>query len=175
MVPASLITQEVVDFLKNDFENESKELYYFSLEALKKMYDATYQAVIEYGRDGGAVIGGGKRYKWELLSHKMNDLDQFAILHSISKEDLKYIAKGKWYLAYWCEYLNKKVKTLQSLCGNQIPKCQYCKTGQNNKCLWRTSSSFQVPEIESLLYTRQFIDLDEVLYISQYMEQTLAC
>ncbi len=36
-VPGSLITQEVIDCLKQDFESQSNELYYFSLEALKKM------------------------------------------------------------------------------------------------------------------------------------------
>lgn len=175
MIPGSFITQDVVDLLKQDFEEQSNELYYFSLEALKKMCNNNYQADMTYGLDGGAVIGGGKQYRWRLISPKTNDLDQFARVHSISKSDLKYIAKGKWFLATWCDYLIKKAKMLHSLCGIQIPKCKYCEVGQNNKCLWRPSSSFQVVEIESLLYTQQFIDLDEVKYIYEYMKQQLAC
>lgn len=174
-MPGSSITQSVVDFLKEEFENQANELYYFSLEALKKMCDNTYSASIEYGLDGGAVIGGGKQYRWGLISSKIDDLNYFATLHNISKNELKYIAKGKWILATWCDYLIKRAKTLYSLCGIKIPKCKYCEAEQYNKCLWRSSSSFQVPEIESLLYTQQFIDLDEVKYISEYMKLKLAC
>lgn len=174
-IPGSLITHEVVDWIKQDFESQLNELYYFSLEALKKMCDNSYQADITYGLDGGAVIGKSKQYKWSLIETKTNDLDQFAIVHGISKCDLKYIAKGKWLLATWCDYLIKKAKVLHSLCGIQIPQCEYCKAGQTNKCLWKKSSSFQVVEVESLLYTQQFIDLNEVNYIWKYMKDKLAC
>ena len=174
-VPGSLITQEVIDWLKQDFESQSNELYYFSLEALKKMYDDTYKSDITYGLDGGAVIGGAKQYRWSLIEPKKNDLDQFAIVHNISKKDLKYIAKGKWFLSTWCDYLIKKAKILHSVCGIHIPQCKYCKVGQPNKCLWGSSSSFQVAEIKSLLYTQQFIDLNEVNYIFEYMKHKLAC
>lgn len=174
-VPGSLITQDVVDWIKLDFKNQSNELYYFSLEALKKMCDDTYQADITYGLNGGAVIGAGKRYRWNLIQPKTNDLNQFATIHNISKSDLKYIAKGKWLLATWCDYLIKKVKKLHLVCGTQLPQCNYCKAGQIDKCLWKPSSSFQVVEIESLLYTQQFIDLNEVNYISEYMKRELAC
>ncbi len=174
-IPGSLITQDVVDWLKQDFEIQSSELYYFSLEALKKMCDDTYQADITYGLDGGAVIRDAKQYRWSLIEPKINDLDQFATVHSISKNDLKYIAKGKWFLATWCDYLIKKVKILHSVCGIQLPQCNFCKAGEPNKCMWKPSSSFQVVEIESLLYTQQFIDLNEVDYISEYMKNKLAC
>ena len=64
---------------------------------------------------------------------------------------------------------------MSSACGVQIPQCDYCKSGQFNKCLWRVSSIFQVIEVESLLYTQQFIDLNEVNYITEYMKNKLAC
>lgn len=171
----SMITQNVVDYLKEEFNIQSDQLYYFSLEALKKRCEPDYQADIEYGCEGGAVIGGSKNYKWGLIRHKMDDLDQFAVLHNISKDDLRYIAKGKWFLTYWCDYLRKKAKELKLVCGIKIPKCKYCESGQSEKCLWRISSSFQVHEIESLLYTQQFIDSNEVKYISDYMKNFLAC
>lgn len=173
--PGSLITQEVVDWLKQDFENYATELYYFSLEALKKMLDSTYQANMNYGLDGGVVIGDAKKYRWGLIEGKINDLDEFALLHSISKSDLKYIAKGKWFLATWCDYLRRRAKELYLMCGMKIPQCEYCKVGQDNKCLWKPSCSFQVVEIESLLYTQQFIDLNEVEYIFEFMKNKLAC
>ena len=79
------------------------------------------------------------------------------------------------YHATWCDFLLKKAKNLNSACGVQIPQCGYCKSGQSNKCLWRVSSIFQVVELESLLYTQQFIDLNEVNYITEYMKNNLAC
>lgn len=175
MVPGSMITQDVVDYLKQKFDSKADVLYYFSLEALKKMCEPSYQSDITYGVDGGAVIGGSKNYKWGLIEPKVDDLDQFALSHNISKNELKYIAKGKWFLSYWCEFLYKESKELKLLCGIKIPKCKYCEAGQNEKCLWRPSSSFQVPIIESLLYTTQFIDKDEVKYISDFMIECLAC
>ena len=128
-----------------------------------------------YGLDGGAVIGKAKQYRWSLIESKIDELNQFAMSHNISKSDLKYIAKGKWFLATWCDFLLKKAKNLNSACGVQIPQCGYCKSGQSNKCLWRVSSIFQVVELESLLYTQQFIDLNEVNYITEYMKNNLAC
>lgn len=175
MVPGSMITQEVVNYLKQDFDSKVDELYYFSLEALKKMCQPSYQSDIAYGVDGGAVIGGGKIYKWGLIEPKVADLNRFALQHNISRSGLKYIAKGKWYLAYWCDFLRSKSKKLKDLCGTKLPKCKYCEAGQREKCLWRKSSSFQVPEIESLLYTTRFIDTDEVKYISDFMIGCLAC
>lgn len=175
MVPGSMITQDVVDYLKQEFDSKADVLYYFSLEALKKMCEPSYQSDITYGVDGGVVIGGSKNYKWGLIEPKVDDLDQFALSHNISKNELKYIAKGKWFLSYWCEFLYKESKELKLLCGIKIPKCKYCEAGQNEKCLWRPSSSFQVPIIESLLYTTQFIDKDEVKYISDFMIECLAC
>jgi hypothetical protein len=174
-IPGSLITTDVVDWIKKDFESQTEELFYFSLEALKKRYDNTYQADISYSLNGGAVIGNAKKYRWKLIEQKKDDLDQFAKINSITKNDLKYIAKGKWLLATWCDYLNKKSKTLHSACGKQIPQCSYCRVGQADKCLWKPSSSFQVVEIESLLCSQQFIDLNEVNYIYEYMKENLAC
>lgn len=60
--------------------------------------------------DGGAVIGKAKQYRWSLIESKIDELNQFAMSHNISKSDLKYIAKGKWFLATWCDFLLKKQK-----------------------------------------------------------------
>ncbi|CBK79371.1 hypothetical protein CC1_04430 [Coprococcus catus GD/7] len=173
-VPGSLITDHVIDIIKQGFSNQSRELYYFSLEALKKRVDASYQANVEYGEKGGALIGRGGEYKWGLIAHKVTILDQFASRYNINPENLKLIVKGKWYLEAWCDYLIKKVRELHSLCGTEIPKCKYCDAGNEQKCLWRVSSTFQREQIKSLLYSRQFIDKDEVKYISDFMREKLA-
>lgn len=174
MISESLITNEVIEVFKQSFTETARRLYYFSLEALKKRFDSSYQANVEYGEKSGALIGKGGEYKWKLIAEKINDLDQFASIHNITPNDLKYIAKGKWFLETWCECLTKKVKELQKLCGTIIPECKYCCVGQKDKCLWRVSSTFQREQIKSLLYTTQFIDINEVKYISDYMKEKLA-
>ena len=173
MVPGSLITDEVVQLVKQNFYDSSRKLFYFSLEALKKRFDNSYEAAVEYGENGGALVGKGRGYKWGLLEHKISSLNQFANMHDINENDLKYIAKGKWFLATWCDYLIKIVRELQNLCGTSIPECKYCRTNRKDKCLWRVSSTFQREQIKSLLYTRQFIDEDEVKYIADFIKEKL--
>lgn len=175
MIPDTMIKQEVIDYLKQDFSTKNEQLYYFSLEALKKILDPSYQEDIAYGEDGGVVVGGSKVYRWGKIEPKKADLDQFAMSKGISKYDLKYIAKGKWYLTTWCDYLLYKAKELKSLCGIVLPICRYCEVGQKEKCLWRPSKSFQEPILESLLCTTSFIDTNEVKYISDYMINRLEC
>lgn len=168
--PAKLINQEVIDYLKTDYNSQNNELYYFSLEALKGICDTSYQADINYGDKAGIVIGNSKSYKWNLISPKKQMLDAYALTMNINKDDIKYIAKGKWYVLSWCDYLNRKTKELVDLCGNPLPRCIYCEAGEAEKCLWKQSSKFQVSMIESMLYTCQFIDLEEVKYIADYMK-----
>lgn len=174
-VPGSMVTQDVLEYLKCEFDMEAHKLYYFSLEALKKMCEPLYQSDIAYGIDGGAVIGRGKEYRWGLIEPKKGDLDQFALAHSISIDDLKYIAKGKWFLSYWCDIIYRETKEMNLLCGIKVPMCKYCEVGMHNKCLWKSRGSFQISTIESLLSTTQFIDRDEVKYISDFMIEKLAC
>ncbi len=174
MISESSITDDVIKVFKQSFTEVARKLYYFSLEALKKRFDNSYQANVGYGEKSGALIGNGGEYKWRLIEEKINDLDQFASIHNITPDNLKSIANGKWFLEAWCECLTKEVKELHKLCGTAIPMCKYCSSGQKNKCLWRASSTFQREQIKSLLYTTQFIDVDEVKYISDYMKENLA-
>lgn len=105
-VHSSLVTNDVVSFIRNEYEQQDDELYYFSLEALKCSCDASYNADIQYGESGGSLTGGLKARKWSKIEPKRNDLDKFANDKSLSKADIKYIAKGKWYLSSWCESMS---------------------------------------------------------------------
>lgn len=166
-----MITDEVINWLKNKFkEQSSKEIYYFSLEALKKRMDNTYESEIQYGARGGAVIGCGRQHMWAKIAPKIDELDEFAVSQNISIEDLKYIVKGKWFLDSWCDFLIEISKKLKDLCGINLPKCRYCIAGIENKCLWKYSSKFQIEQIKSMLCTKEFIDIEEVKYISDYIK-----
>lgn len=87
--PAKLINQEVIDYLKTDYNSQNNELYYFSLEALKGICDTSYQADINYGDKAGIVIGNSKSYKWNLISPKKQMLDAYALTMNINKDAQK--------------------------------------------------------------------------------------
>jgi hypothetical protein len=169
-----LVTDNVVSFIKSEYAKQNEELYYFSLEALKKSCDDTYIADIQYGEKGGSLIGGLKAHKWNKIRPKRNDLDQFANSKSLSKADIKKIAKGKWYLLSWCEFLYIISGKLYQFCGSKLPQCSFCEAGMPGKCLWRANKGFQIATIENLLYTDSYIDLHEVQYIAEYMQYHLA-
>lgn len=171
---STLVTDEVVSFIKSKYAQQDEELYYFSLEALKKICDDTYVADIQYGEKCGSLTGGLKAHKWSKIGPKRDDLDQFANSKALSKSDIKYIAKGKWYLSSWCEFLYKISKELYQFCGTNLPKCSFCEAGIPNKCLWRANVGFQLAGIENSLYTDFYIDMDEVQYIADYMQHHLA-
>lgn len=171
---STLVTDEVISFIKSEYAKQDEALYYFSLEALRKSCDDTYIADIQYGEKGGSLIGGMKAYKWSKIEPKRNELDQFANSKSLSKADIKYIAKGKWYLSSWCEFLNTISKELYRFCGTRLPKCSFCEAGMPGKCLWRAQVGFQIATIENLLYTDSYIDMGEVQYIADYMQFHLA-
>jgi len=167
-----LLTDEVADFLKVDFESNLTELYYFSLEALKARCDTEYEACISCGDKPGGILGHGviERY-WNQILPKKDSLDQFADEIGTTRSDVRKIANGKWYLYCWCKYIIQKSKELYQWCGTKLPKCVYCEIGQSTKCLWRQESIFQIPNIKSILYSEEIIDLDEVRYITDRMKE----
>ena len=169
-----LLTDEAIDFVKRDFENSLNELYYFSLEALKSKCRDDYEACITYGNDPGNILAhGAKEYYWGMIISKKEELDIFADEMGITLNDIRKIAKGKWYLFCWCEYIIQASKTMYTLCGNSLPQCMFCKIGNTDKCLWRKDSTFQIPNIKSILYSEEIIDLTEVQYIIDSMQSLI--
>ncbi len=161
--PATLITDLVIDHLFNKFDNDNLDkLYYFSLEALKNSCIPGYSCEITYSMKEGNLVGNGGDYWYSRLSDKIGLLDQFANKLGIDRKQIKYIAKGKWYLRFWSHFLEHYSHTLSNLCGNIFPICVNCMSGKKDKCLWKRNDAIVSTTIEELLPTRQFIDFKEV-------------
>lgn len=174
--PINLINENVINYLFADFSSTHLErLYYFSLEALKTSCDSNYSGEVTYDKEPGALTGKGGNYYETLIFPKRAILDQFASSKGISRNDIKYIAKGKWFLRFWCHYLEYHCKEFINLCGNQFSQCSYCSIGKPEKCLWKVSCRIDSIVMESLLPTTQFIDFDEVSYIVDAFKNKLNC
>lgn len=172
---AELVTDEVVNYIKQDFETTLLELYYFSLEALKARCDVRYEACVTFGDKAGKILGhGADEYYWSRISAKKEELDEFAAQMEISFENVRQVANGKWYLFCWCEYIIQKCKHLYESCGSELPKCIYCEVGKPEKCLWRQESVFQIPNIKSILYSEEVVDLEEISYITNRMHDLVS-
>ncbi len=175
-VPMNLINDNVIDYLLTDFSSRHLEkLYYFSLEALKTSCDSNYRGEVTYDNEPGSLTGQGGNYFASLVFPKKATLDQFASSNSISRSDIKYIAKGKWYLHFWCDYLQHRSKEFHSLCGSQFPQCDYCLRGKPEKCLWKVNCRIDSVTMESLLPTTQYLDYNEVSYIVDALKLKLNC
>lgn len=170
-----MLTDETIEYFQNDFESKLNELYYFSLEALKARCYDEYEACIVYGDEPGHILAyGAKDYYWHMISPKKEELNLFAVEKGINIGNIREIAKGKWYLYCWCEYIIQMSKKMYELCGSILPQCIYCQNGVPGKCLWKQESIFQIPNVKSILSSEEIIDLEEVRYITDKIRQ-LCC
>jgi len=163
-----MITEDTIEKLFSDFQEGLHQLYYFSLEALKTSCDANYVGCVTYSMKAGNVCGyNAIDYLWQQIGAKVTELDRFANDFGIGKTDFKYIIKGKWLLFAWCDFIIRKSKQFHSCCGDTIPECQMCKSGKNDKCLWKIEGNFQVNQIKNYLCSYDVIDLNELDYLCQ--------
>jgi hypothetical protein len=165
-VSHKMIDATVLEYIYEEFIKGLNKLYYISLEALKTSCNSEYHGVVSYGNEAGNILGyGAIDYIWNQISPKIDELNLFAKEFNICQDDLKYIAKGKWLLFYWCDYITRSVKNLYNLCGEKFPTCPYCLIGKKEKCLWKPEGNFQIPHIKNYLCSKEVIDLDEISYI----------
>lgn len=172
-VPSNMVLDKVIEYVKEKYDDEYGELFYFSLEALKNACTIDYNASITYADDCGKLTGEGKKYYWSLISEKQDELDSFANEHHLSKNDIKRICKGKWYLGTWCDFLLHLTDSLYLECGNRLPGCIYCASGNKEKCLWRKKVKYQVPELEAHLIELP-LPGDEIDYIVLFMKSIIS-
>ena len=175
-VPKALINQDVIDYISANFVSKYLErLYYFSLEALKTSCDSSYRGEVTYDAEPGSLTGRGGDHFESLVFSKKAILDQFASQKSNCKDEIKNIAKGKWYLRFWSHYLQYHSKDFHNLCGHQFPKCDYCLSGKHEKCLWKVNCRIDNVTMESLLPTSQYLDYNEISYIADALKLKLDC
>lgn len=157
------ISKEVLDYCESDLEKRLKELYYYSLDALKNAVVKNYISTIGYSDNPGLLYNGSK---WPIIEKKKRNLDYFAKKFSLNYDlkNIKRITKGKWLLFYYSSSVLNKLITLKDACrDNKIPQCQYCKRGNYSKCLYKLNASYNVDLIQRKLLT--YYDNNELKYI----------
>ena len=167
----TLVNEKTLQYIESDVSKQYEDLYYISLEALKKACICGYDAIVGYKTKMGYIFDNNNKSRiLQLIYDKKNDLDAFANERSISMADIKCIAKGKWLLHVYCEAILNKILTLHIACSdNKINSCQCCNSGEYGKCLWKTKNNFQFGQVFNLLLS--CIDEDEIGYITNRIKQ----
>ncbi|MFN5990975.1 MAG: hypothetical protein ACK6A9_09635 [Dolichospermum sp.] len=148
-----------IEFIERKILRKIDELYYCSLEALKNACEENYQNVLGYGTKYNKIFNPQKLLISQVLSKK-TDLDEYARQKSISKDDIKLIANGKWLLSWFTHQLLSEIDKLPNLCCNNstnINQCQYCKTEKNDKCLYRSKTTINTSDNKYLQDLENFI------------------
>ncbi len=158
----SSMYQEILNYL---IEN----LYYISLEALKKSCDNNYDAIIGYKPNNIDDFLKDNR-----LIDRRNDLDIFAKNKNIKKtEDNIYkIVKGKWLISTFCNIYFKKIKELETKCNKkEITQCDNCLIDEiSEPCLYKPrKNKLNSNDLEEKIY--ELIDLDSLTLIKERIKQ----
>lgn len=166
-ISEKMIDDRLITYLEKDLIQVFERLFYISLEALKNACIKGYDGIFTYAQESGRVLAKHNLMEcMPKLNCKMAQLDEFANQHEITKSDLRQIAKGKWYLYAYSESILNNIKTLTNECKkNTIEKCQYCKSGKYDKCMYRITKNFQLGQVINLLLTEY--DENEVKYIKE--------
>lgn len=157
------ISEELLDYCESDLEKRFKELYYYSLEALKNSVTNNYNSIVVYSDNAGMLYSN---YHLSKIKAKKRTHDYFANKHSLKYNliSLKSIAKGKWLLFYYSSSILSKLKNLKDACKNKlIAPCQFCKKGNYNKCLRKLNGTYDVKQVQNKLLN--IYDRDELKYI----------
>lgn len=164
-----LITDELCKKIMDEVSNKLLDLYYFSLEALKKALEPEYESCFSYSYNYGRTKDPKIRQE---LENKKEALDLFANENDLtnSLETLKRITKGKWLLDLFAIELLKAINDLQSKChDNEISNCKPCKTGAYDKCLYRINDGYTNKSLKSLALSQPYFE--DLTYIVDRIRQ----
>jgi len=170
-INVSAIDVSILSFLKTNYTQVVSQLYYICLEALKNACVTNYDAVLGYSEKEGKIADRNSRnYLYSKVLEKKSDLDSFAEIKGINKNDLLLIAKGKWLIHAYANCVLENLKGLKDFCfRSSTRKCQYCRTGQKEKCLWKLKENYNFSQIANLL--TNFYDEKEVAYIKERLNK----
>jgi hypothetical protein len=165
------IDSSIFPFLIEKFENTKQDLYYISLEVLKNSCEEHYISALGYSDDSVKEVKARQHFL-SLISHKIPELDNFAISKSISIYDLKLICKGKWYLYVYLSKANEQIKKLSEKCKNgEIVQCNSCKIGNNEDCGYTYKTGYQINSIYNDVF--EYIDEMECSDIIERFKQLI--
>ena len=146
---ANQITDEILDFVEDNFQNYTNSLYFISLEALKNACIENYQN--EVGYDDNVKDSRKIQYLDSKLNTKKTDLENFTESKNIKIQDLKLICKGKWYLSIYILTTNHQIKSLAQQCKDEnavIPKCTVCEI-DTESCQYKYKDGYQTSGLEN--------------------------
>lgn len=169
-----IIDDKLFEVFNSRFVQLRRMLYYCSLDALKHKCEPDYKSVVAYSKDTVKSIVTPQKNIWERVESRIDLLDKFAKDKNISIDNLREIAKGKWYLYIWGSFLLYEIKNLFKLCGQEINECQFCRAGNKSKCEWQPSVNIDIPTVESILNQEKNIDIEDTRYIVDYIKGHLA-
>ena len=122
-------------------DKELINLYYASLESLKKLCYKDYESTVCYSTSFGKILNC-EDVKNSLAS-KMDSLNTFASSKGITCqfEDILRICKGKWFLRYFIRKTKSLIDGLPEMCKEKkVEQCQYCKCMDYEKCLYKKNA-----------------------------------
>ncbi|ROO03841.1 hypothetical protein BK673_24495 [Pseudomonas fluorescens] len=135
-----LLNKQVCLDMFREISIELNNLYYVSLEALKKSCVADYSSLFGYKQSIKAIKHQNLHIQ---VLEKKEELDSFASTLGITCtfENLLLICKGKWLADTFGDQLYESIAKLPALCAEaKIPQCQLCKAQDpQNKCLYKKS------------------------------------
>lgn len=160
--PLQDITNEILAFVESNFQNSLESLYLLSLEALKNACIQDYEAKVEYDFSPAKISASHfLENVTPQLDAKTADLVVFAQSKNVSIQDIKLIAKGKWYLYWFVNQCYTKIKELKENCQNaSITQCRSCKVGNQHNCLFKLKQeTYRIEILQDDMLS--FIDKEE--------------
>ncbi len=157
------VDQEIIAFVLANVPESFSTLYYISLDALKQecLGLDTYKASVAYGDDDtGSKVSRQFREHFEqnVLPERQADLDLFALDKEITIDDLKLIAKGKWYLYNYLYRAGFHIKKLHEKClANEL------RSGRHYGDIFKLRIERNPDQLVDIFYQDilQFIDHEE--------------
>ena len=159
----SLLSEELISIMMDEIETSLFDIYYFSLESLRKALDPDYQSSFCYSYSFGRIYDETTRVS---VLNKKDELDVFASDLGVfcDFDTLKKISKGKWLLDLFSHEILKSINKLPSKCvQNSIEKCRSCTTGIYDKCMYKIKDGFNKNAIKGLIFSS--VDEADVDYI----------
>lgn len=166
-----LLDDDFLQTLTTEISNEiSEALYLPSLEALKNALNTGYNNLVGYSTTAGEILNNQELINQ--IKQKEGDLELLANELGLVKnyETVRNIAKGKWILSSYSKQANKKIKALKDMCSlGDISKCQFCNSGQEEKCLYKMQHRPQEGQLIEMI--KNLIDQNELGYIINKLKE----
>lgn len=146
-----LLTHELIEVLYEKLIEHIMPLYYMSLECLKKACVRDYDSVASYKMNVQHLKNIGA---FEVIVERKDSLDEFASQIGVTNdlEGLLNICKGKWLIGELSKFMICEIKNLKAKClRNEIEKCQFCHSGNNELCLYEFENAYNEPQIANII------------------------